>query len=56
MRYNFEVLSNTINYLGTWHFDKGLVSFTNDKETTDSLLTDEFKNIDFKKAEINIPE
>lgn len=55
-RFNFEILSNTINYLGTWHFDKGLVSFTNDKETTDSLLTGEFKNIDFKKAEINIPE
>lgn len=55
-RFEFEILSNTINYLGTWHFDKGFVSFTNDKVTLDPLTTSEFVNLDFKKAEINLPE
>ena len=55
-RFEFEIMGNTIYYLGTWHFDKGLVSFTNDKTTLDSLIQREFENIDFMKAEINLPK
>ena len=55
-RFGFVISSNTINYLGTWHFDKGLVSFTNDKGALDSLMSNEFENLDYKKAEINIPD
>src|SRR5690606_3374808 len=30
-QFTFSISENSLNYLGTWHFDKGLVSFSNDK-------------------------
>jgi hypothetical protein len=54
-RYEISITSNTVNYLGTWHFDKGLVSFTNEKHTLDSIMRKAYKNIDFEESIINLP-
>jgi hypothetical protein len=52
----FALEENSLNYLGTWHFDTGKVSFTNDKEQFDTKLKDKFKKIDITKAKIVLPE
>lgn len=55
-RFLFEVKSNTLNYLGTWHFDTGMVYFTNDKDELDKKLKKKYKLLDFTKANTIIPE
>lgn len=55
-RYEISIKGNTINYLGTWHFDKGLVSFTNEKHTLDSIMRKAYKNINFEESIINLPK
>ncbi len=52
----FNILDNSLNYLGTWHFDKGLVSFTDDKTQLDSTLKTKYKKLDFSTAKINLPK
>lgn len=53
--FTFTIIENSINYLGTWHFDTGLVSFTDDKEILDNLLRGRYKNLDFSKALLILP-
>lgn len=55
-RFEFTISNNTINYLGTWHFDTGIVSFTNDKARLDSTVMKEFTKIDFESAQLTIPK
>lgn len=45
--YGFTITENSLNYLGTWHFDTGLVSFTDDKETLDKWIIPKYKKLDF---------
>ena len=55
LQYTFTVGENSINYLGTWHFDKGLVSFTDDKQNFDIKIAGRFKKLDLSKAETVLP-
>lgn len=53
--FSFTITENTLNYLGTWHFDKGLVSFTDDKTSLDEKLSKKFKKLDFTNSKTTIP-
>jgi hypothetical protein len=55
-RFGFKLEANSLNYLGTWHFDTGLVSFTNDKAQLDSQLKDKYQKVDLSKASIILPD
>lgn len=54
--YTFTILENTLNYLGTWHFDQGLVSFTEDKQSLDLFFVKKYRKLDFTKALVQLPE
>lgn len=54
-QFTFTITENSLNYLGTWHFDKRLVSFTEDKIQFDNLIQSKFKKIDFSTAKLNLP-
>lgn len=53
--YTFIIEKNTVNYLGTWNFRSGFVSFSNDKNELDVLLKKKLKKIDFTTSIINLP-
>ncbi|TCC88057.1 hypothetical protein EZ428_20250 [Pedobacter frigiditerrae] len=53
-QFTFHVSENSLNYLGSWHFDKGLVSFTDNKEQCDKKLN-KLKKLDFAKAKTELP-
>lgn len=53
-RFEFTVELNKVNYLGTWHFDNGLVSFSDDKKSFEIDILEKFNKIDFKNSVINI--
>ena len=55
VQFSFTISENTINYLGTWHFDKGLVSFTDEKTKLDNKISDKFKKNDFSTGKTVIP-
>ncbi len=57
-QYTFTIEPNTVNYLGTWHFDKEIVSFTNDKTQQDAKDGNRsfFRNINLNEARIVLPE
>lgn len=55
-QFTFEITKNSLNYLGTWHFDKGPVSFTDDKMQFDNLVKSKFKKLDFSKAITILPK
>lgn len=55
-RFIFTVEGNSINYLGTWHFNTGLVSFTDDKDQFDNLLKGSYKRLDFSSAATILPD
>ncbi len=55
-KFTFTILKNSVNYVGTWHFDTGLVSFTDDKETLDDTLKKRYKNLDFSTAQLLLPK
>jgi hypothetical protein len=55
-QFTFEITKNSLNYLGTWHFDKGFVSFTDDKMQFDNLVKIKFKKLDFSTATIILPK
>lgn len=55
-QFTFSISENTLNYIGTWHFDKGLVSFTNDKTEFDILIKSKYKKLDFSNAITVIPK
>lgn len=53
-QYKFSIQSNSLNYLGTWHFDKEIVSFSENKINLDKKLSETFTRLDFKNAIITI--
>jgi hypothetical protein len=55
-QFTFEITKNSLNYLGTWHFDNGLVYFTDDKMQFDSLVKNKFKKLDFLSATTILPK
>ncbi len=55
-QFTFTIQDDSLNYLGTWHFDKGLVSFTDDRTQFDNLIKGKFKKLDFSKAKEVIPK
>ncbi|RXQ91027.1 hypothetical protein EO244_13060 [Ancylomarina salipaludis] len=55
-QYEFTIEKNTTNYLGTWHFNTGLVSFSNDKIHFDKEITSDHEYVDFQNAVINLPQ
>ncbi|RXQ95819.1 hypothetical protein EO244_05790 [Ancylomarina salipaludis] len=56
LQYEFTVEKNRINYLGTWHFNTGLVSFSDDKIQLDKAFKLKFKTFDFDNALISLPK
>ncbi len=54
-RFSFVIEPTGLHYLGTWHFDTGLVSFTDDKTQLDTLIRDKYKRIDVSKARVVLP-
>lgn len=54
--YIIKIADNAINYLGTWHFNTGLVSFSNNKEKLDEEMKEKYQSIYFENAAIRIPE
>ena len=55
-QFHINVTKNSLNYVGTWHFDKGLVSFTDDKAQFDNLVKIKFKKIEFSNAITTLPK
>ena len=55
VQFTFAITENSLNYLGTWHFDKGLISFTDDKIQFDNLIKSKNKKLDFSAAKIVLP-
>jgi hypothetical protein len=55
-RFTFTIAPNSINYMGTWHFNTGLVSFTDDKAKMDKVVQPKYKRIDFEKATVVLPQ
>ena len=54
--FKFSVAENTLNYVGTWHFENSPVFFTNDKEETDEEMQDKYKKLDFRSSRTAIPD
>ena len=54
-QFTFEVSENSLNYVGTWNFDKGIVSFSDDKMQLDSLIQGKFKKLSFSGAKTQLP-
>lgn len=55
-RFTFTITNNSLNYLGTWHFDTGMIYFSNEKIQLDEKLKRKYKQLDFTKAKSVIPE
>lgn len=55
VQFAFAITENSLNYLGTWHFDKGLVSFTDNKIQFDNLVKSKYKKLDFSAAKTVLP-
>lgn len=54
--FSFTVTENSLNYIGTWRFDKSPVSFTDDKSALDETIKDKYKGLDFPTAKRTLPE
>lgn len=54
-RFKFTIKENSLNYLGTWHFDDPMVTFSNDKEVLDQKMAKKYKKLDFNSANTSIP-
>ena len=55
VQFSFIITENSLNYLGTWHFNKGLVSFSDDKMQFDNIVKSKYKKLDFSTAKIVLP-
>jgi len=53
--YTITIKPNSLNYLGTWHFDKQPASFSNDKESLNAEIDKKFPNLDFNYARTLLP-
>lgn len=56
LRYAFTLGENSLCYLGTWNFDSGLVSFTNDISNFNIEMELVYKRLDFSNSAPEIPE
>lgn len=56
IRFIFEVEENTINYVGTWHFDTGMIYFSDDKAQLDKKIKNNYKKLDFTSARTGLPK
>ncbi len=54
--YYIEIRPKSVYYLGTWHFNTGLVSFSDEKISLDEKLKKKFSDIDFENAITTLPE
>jgi hypothetical protein len=56
-RFRFNVEPARTYYLGTWHFETPKVSFSNDKNSLDSMLKARMDDlfVDYKNAKVEIP-
>ena len=54
--FKFSIRPNTLNYMGTWHFDKEQVAFGDDKLELDKTISKIHSKLDFNTAAISIPE
>lgn len=54
-QFTFEITKSSLNYLGTWHFDKEIVSFTDDKKEFDISVKNKYSKIDFSSAKTILP-
>ena len=55
VQFTFTITENSLNYLGTWHFDKGLVTFTDDKQIFDTKIREKYKKLDLTTAKTVLP-
>jgi hypothetical protein len=53
--FKFSIQPNTLNYVGSWHFDKEQVSFSHDKVNIDKKVTKTQTKLNFGNAAISIP-
>ncbi len=53
-QFEFTISENTLNYLGTWHFNTGTVSFSNEKNKIDEMI--KFTKINLDNALIILPD
>lgn len=54
--YYLEIRPNSVYYIGTWHFNTGLVSFSDDKTNLDQQLKKKYSKINFDQATTKLPE
>lgn len=54
--FKFTVEPNTLNYVGTWHFEQSPVFFTNDKAQADEKMREKYKMLDFSSSHHAIPD
>ena len=55
-RYKFSIKENKIYYIGTWYFDKSVVTFENEKLKYDEYFKSKYKNLKIEDAEVAIPK
>ena len=54
--FKFSIKPNTINYVGTWHFDKEQVLFSDEKMKLDKTLSKTQTKLNFETVTISIPK
>ena len=54
-QFTFTITKNSLNYLGTWHFDQGIVSFTDDKTQFENVVKNKYTRLDFSTARLILP-
>ncbi|WP_439881007.1 hypothetical protein ACSX1A_17900 [Pontibacter sp. MBLB2868] len=55
-QFSFEISDSSVYYLGTWHFDKELVSFSHEKEGLDKIIQAKYPEINWEQAKVEIPK
>ncbi len=53
--FKFSIQPSTLNFVGSWHFDKEQVSFSDDKANIDKNVTKTQTKLNFGSATISIP-
>lgn len=55
-QYIFTIDENSLNYLGVWNFNTGLVSFIDNMNSFDEDFNTKYRNLDFTEAILNLPK
>lgn len=55
-QYTFTINENSLNYLGVWNFNTGLVSFIDNMNSFDEDFYTKYRNLDFTEAILNLPK